>query len=220
MKLQLARRALSLAVAPLLLPALPPPLLAAEPRPDPSSGVITPSGLKFIDFRKGNGASPRFGQLIKFHYVAYAVGGEKKTLFPWESGEKQALTQFDSTYERDGGIPYFTKHGNGFTCQGIEEALHTMKPGGRRRIVLPATLGFEIGDKGPLPPGPRQRETLFAAIEKREPLVYDLELISAVDDLLDRGDYDELTMEEANAFAKTLLPPEPPDGDGPMGKGL
>ena len=205
-----ARRTLLTPLAALLpLAALPPlPLLAADPPPDPSKGVQSGSGLKFIDFRKGAGETPRFGQLIRFHYVAYALAEQQ--------GE---LNAFDSSYDRN--APYFTKHGNGFTCQGLEEALHSMRPGGRRRVILPPVLGF-TGDKGPLPPGPRQRDALFGAIEKQQPLIYDLELLSVVDDLLDRGDYDDLDLEEAQKFAREVS--KPPDAEdlaaGPMGKGL
>eukprot|EP00965_Chrysotila_dentata_P229445 6197202-Pleurochrysis_carterae.AAC.2 len=89
----------------------------------------------------------RYGQLLRFHYVGY-------TLNKGQDG----LQAFDSTYSRD--TPYLIKHGNGFTCQGIEEALHSMHPGGRRRIVLPPNLGY-TGDKGPMPPAARDRDQLF-----------------------------------------------------------
>ena len=216
------RAALCLLSTPLLLQSLAPsPLLAA---PDPTSGITTRSGVKFIDFRKGQGATPRFGQLIRFHYVGYAIantdqsggGGLLGGLLDSSSGP---LKVFDDSYERN--TPYFTKHGNGYTCQGLEEALHTMRVGGRRRVILPPALSF-TSDKGPLPPGPRQRETLFSAVEKQQPIIFDVELLSAVDDLLDRGDYDDLDFEEANRYARELARPRDADdmGDGPMGKGL
>ena len=63
---------------------------------------------------------------------------------------------------------------------------------------------------------------LFGAIEKQQPLIYDLELLSVVDDLLDRGDYDDLDLEEAQKFAREVS--KPPDAEdlaaGPMGNGL
>ena len=203
----LARRAaLWLFSSPALLSA-PAALRAARP-PDPASGVATRSGLRYIDFREGAGQAPRYGQLIRFHYVGYALkdGGS-------------SIKMFDSSYERN--APYFTKHGNGYTCQGIEEALHTMRPGGRRRVVLPANLGFEIGDKGPLPPGPGQRDTLFDAVAERENLVYDLELLSVMDDLLDRGDYEDLDVDEAKVYMREQSTPRTAAelGDGPMGQG-
>ena len=198
---QLTRRA-ALGLA--LLPALRRPAVAA----DLKDIVSTPSGLRYVDFAPGSGAPPRFGQLVRFHYVGYIAS---------EDGE--SLEAYDSSYERN--TPYFTKHGNGYTCQGLEEALHTMRVGGRRRVILPPALSF-TSDKGPLPPGPRQRETLFSAVEKQQPIIFDVELLSAVDDLLDRGDYDDLDFEEANRYARELARPRDADdmGDGPMGKGL
>ena len=189
MRLPLDRRAALQALwlaAPAFRPA---PLHAATPGPALGSGFQTRSGLQYIDFREGSGVEPRFGQLIRFHYVGYTVNQESSP----------GLKLFDSSYDRT--APYFTKHGNGLTCQGIEEALHTMRVGGRRRIVLPPTLGY-TGDKGPLPPGSGGREQLFASVSKGQSLVFDLELVSAMDDLLDRGDYDDLSAEEAQEVFK------------------
>ena len=143
-----------------------------------SDGVRTRSGLMYMDFKEGSGSTPRFGQLLRFHYVGYAPNPQKKT-----------LVSFDSSYDRRSA--YLVKHGNGFTCQGIEEALHTMRVGGRRRVVLPPALGY-TADKGPMPPGAGARSKLFDAVTAGEPLIFDLELVSIMDDLLDRGDYDDL----------------------------
>ena len=40
------------------------------------------------------------------------------------------------------------------------------------------------------------------AVEASEPLIYDLELVSVMDDLLDRGDYDDFDMPEAAAYLR------------------
>lgn len=202
-----ARRA-ALQMLPLWLaaPALrPSPMLAAEV-PSPSSGFQTRSGLKYIDFRTGSGVEPRFGQLVKFHYVGYTLEGS-------------SLKVFDSSYDRK--QPYFTKHGNGLTCQGIEEALHTMAVGGRRRIVLPPSLGF-TGDKGPLPPSAGSRSQMFAAVSDGKDLVFDLELVSIADDLLDRGFYDDLSVEEAADIAaqKAAERESKLEGDTQFGRGV
>ena len=205
----LRRTALWLFSSPLLLPVLPPLSLSAlaADSANPSSLVESRSGLKYIDFREGSGSTPRFGQLIRFHYVAYALTEDGK-----------GMKMYDNSYER---VSYFTKHGNGYTCQGLEEAIHSMRPGGRRRVVLPPALGF-TADKGPLPPGPRQRDTMYNAINARQSLIFDLELVSAVDDLLDRGDYDDLDVIEANEYGREqqVARDAASAGDGPMGKGL
>lgn len=171
---------------PLLLgatsPLLPRALQAAQPAiPQDQRQVFrSPSGLRFVDFVEGSGPTPRYGQLIRFHYVAQAPD----TTFG-------RLVKFDSTYERK--APYLTKHGNGLTCEGIEEALHTMRAGGRRRVIVPSNLGY-TSDKGPMPPNNDGRVGLFQRVTDGEPLVFDLELVSVMDDLVDRGDYDDETM--------------------------
>ena len=156
----------------------PPPAAAAELPPLATAGVTTRSGLQFIDVKVGDGPLPRFGQLIRFNYVTYALD---------ETNAERPLLQLDTSFDRK---PYFTKHGNGLTCQGVEEALHTMKVGGRRRVVVPAKLGY-TGDKGPLPPNNSAREKLFKSVGANEPLIFDLELVSVMDDLLDRGEYED-----------------------------
>ena len=186
----LGRRAafqLFAAVSPAILTP-PQALLASEP--PVSSGVRTRSGVQFIDFRVGDGPTPRFGQLVRIHYVGY-IPGER-------SGE---LESFDSSYERT--TPYFTKHGNGYTCQGLEEAVHTMRVGGRRRVILPPALGY-TGDKGPVPPSSGGRKRLYQAVAAQQPLIFDIELVSAIDDLVDRGDYDDLDEAEAAAVIQSV----------------
>jgi len=162
------------------LPIAPRTLLPAAAKDEqPSQGYLTESGLRYFDFREGSGATPRWGQLIRLNFVGYTVdvtGAE--------------LSKYDSTYDRD--QVYFTKHGNGQTIKGLEEAVHTMRPGGRRRVIVPpGTLGFAIGDKGPLPPYGDARDKMFGAIADGLPLVFDVELMTVMDDLVDRGDYDE-----------------------------
>ena len=190
----LTRRAVMhlLAVAPFT--AQPGQLFAADMSLPSTSGVRTRSGVQFIDFKVGEGATPRFGQLLRFHYVGYLAGARPGELDVW-----------DNTYERN--APFFTKHGNGFTCQGLEEAVHTMRVGGRRRVVVPPALGY-TSDKGPYPPNSAARNKLFTGISEGRQVIFDVELLSATDDLLDRGDYDDLDVDDAaNVFQKISSPP-------------
>ena len=188
----MARRAalhlLSVMPAAWILP--PTPAHAALDQPI-GRAVRTRSGVQLIDYREGDGPTPRFGQLVQFHYVGY-VPGERP-------GE---LVSFDSTFSRN--TPYLVKHGNGQTCQGLEEALHTMRVGGRRRVVVPRELGY-TGDKGPVPPRDQGRTTLYDGVNAGKPIIFDLELVSASDDPLDRGDYDELDMNEAGQVLAKLM---------------
>ena len=140
-------------------------------------GITTSSGTRYYDLLEGSGPTPKWGQLIRFNFVTY--------YFDPSSGN---LEECDSTYQSR--EPYFTKHGNGFTAQAVEEALHTMKVGGRRRVVIPQSLGFTL-DKGPIPPDKDSREKIFTASNDGKPIVMDLELLAMTEDMLDRGDYND-----------------------------
>ena len=152
----LSRRA-ALQTLLLAAPLLPPAVLPATAADgDDPLGRLQPSGIRFFEFAQGRGPTPRFGQLLRFNYVGYTA-----------SSARDRLIAFDSTYERE--APYFIKHGNGQTCQGIEEALHSMRVGGRRRVILNPALAF-TADKGPIPPGAGGRDALFTAMENQAPL--------------------------------------------------
>ena len=64
------------------------------------------------------------GQLVAFQYVMYyrPTGGKPEVV--------------DKTSE-----PFLHKHGNGRLCRGLDEAIHTMKLGGKRRAIIPKSLG-------------------------------------------------------------------------------
>lgn len=85
--------------------------------------VTTPSGLVFRPIVEGEGVTPVSGDNVKLSYVGKFSDG----------------SVFDSTdnpviFDVDRLVPGFT------------EALKMMRPGGRYRIVIPATIGY--GDKG------------------------------------------------------------------------
>ena len=57
---------------------------------------------------------------------------------------------FDSSYER--GKPLQFAVGTGRVIKGWDEALLTMRVGGRRMLVIPAELGYGAKGIGPIPP--------------------------------------------------------------------
>ena len=77
--------------------------------------------------------------------------------------------------------------------------------------MVPAQLGY-TGDKGPLPPSNSAREKLFKSVGANEPLMFDLELVSVTDDLLDRGEYDD---GDADDLGKALAAAASSGGDEP-----
>ncbi|KAJ1626371.1 hypothetical protein T492DRAFT_1032858 [Pavlovales sp. CCMP2436] len=159
-----------------------------------SSVVRDEAGFRYYDIRPGEGASPKWGQLLTINYAGYTLQ------------EDGSLRCFDSSFARED--PYLLKHGNGQQVKGLELALHGMRIGGRRRVILPQeTLGFTVGALGPLPVRRAERERLQDEINKTEQagrnvdLIFDVELLTAMDDVIDRGIYEDVTISVAQQEA-------------------
>jgi peptidylprolyl isomerase len=100
-----------------------------------SGEVTTPSGLKYVDLVEGTGASPKPGQLVKVHYTGTLENG----------------TKFDSSVDRN--EPFEFVIGRGRVIKGWDEGVMTMKIGGKRKLIIPANLGYGArGAGGVIPP--------------------------------------------------------------------
>ncbi|MEZ4552956.1 MAG: FKBP-type peptidyl-prolyl cis-trans isomerase [Dehalococcoidia bacterium] len=108
----------------------------------------TASGLGYIDEKVGDGASPRAGQQVTVHYTGWLTNGKK----------------FDSS--RDRGQPFVFPIGAGRVIAGWDEGVATMKVGGKRRLIIPANLGYGARGAG-------------AAIPPNSVLIFDVELLGA-----------------------------------------
>jgi FKBP-type peptidyl-prolyl cis-trans isomerase len=110
---------------------------AAEPAKTaakPSDTVTTPSGLKYIITKKGNGVTPKAGQVVKVHYTGKLMDG----------------TVFDSSIPR--GEPFEFPVGMGRVIKGWDEAVLTMSKGEKRTLIVPPALGYGPDGMGPIPP--------------------------------------------------------------------
>jgi peptidylprolyl isomerase len=97
--------------------------------------VMTASGLKYVDLAEGSGASPQTGQTVSVNYTGTLENGKK----------------FDSSY--DHGRPLEFRIGTGSVIKGWDEGLMTMKVGGKRRLTIPANLGYGLRGSPPnIPP--------------------------------------------------------------------
>jgi peptidylprolyl isomerase len=102
---------------------------------DGTTEVTTPSGLKYIDLVEGKGENPRVGQTVTVHYTGTLEDGKK----------------FDSSVDR--GQPLNTPIGVGRVIKGWDEGVMTMRVGGKRRLIIPAHLGYGArGAGGVIPP--------------------------------------------------------------------
>ena len=89
-----------------------------------------------------------------------------------------------------------TKHGNGLLIPGLDEGLHSMKVGGKRRLYIPPKLGFVGAGSGPIPEGWWSRRVLNGLLDdmvERQGgrLIYDVELLAVREDEADQGYYDD-----------------------------
>jgi peptidylprolyl isomerase len=100
----------------------------------PAKSVRMADGLQYTDLKVGHGARPKKGQTAIVHYIGTFPDGKK----------------FDSS--RDRGTPFeFVLGGKVIRCWN--EAVATMRVGGRRKLVCPPALAYgEKGYPGVIPP--------------------------------------------------------------------
>ncbi len=97
--------------------------------------TTTPSGLKYTDLAAGQGAEAKAGQTVNVHYTGWLENG----------------TKFDSSLDRK--TPFSFHLGSGQVIRGWDEGVAGMKVGGKRRLTIPANLGYGArGAGGVIPP--------------------------------------------------------------------
>ncbi|KAJ7546804.1 hypothetical protein O6H91_08G055300 [Diphasiastrum complanatum] len=111
--------------------------------------LTTDTGLIYLDIVEGKGDCPKDGQQVIFHYTGYNESGRR----------------VDSSYQQ--GQPAKTRIGIKGMIPGFEEGIKSMKPGGKRRIVVPPELGPPVGPS-----------TFFSAKQFE---VFDVELLDVKD---------------------------------------
>jgi peptidylprolyl isomerase len=121
--------------------------MSEKPLVDPHLGPA-PDDLLIEDLVVGTGEEAKAGQSAVVHYVGVGVS----------SGE-----EFDASWNR--GEPFVFSLGEGYVIQGWDRGVVGMKVGGRRRLVIPAHLGYgERGAGGVIAPG----ETLIFVVDLLE----------------------------------------------------
>ena len=99
--------------------------------------VTTASGLKYVDITEGTGPSPQKGQTVSVNYTGTLENG----------------TKFDSSYDHPGQKPLEFQLGTPNIIAGWNEGIANMKVGGKRKLTIPANLGYGLRGSPPkIPP--------------------------------------------------------------------
>jgi FKBP-type peptidyl-prolyl cis-trans isomerase len=96
--------------------------------------VTTESGLQYQDLVVGKGPQPQPGQVVIVHYKGWLLHGR----------------MFDSSYAK--GAPFAFVLGDREVIRGWEEGVATMRVGGKRRLIVPPSLGYRDEIVGTIPP--------------------------------------------------------------------
>jgi len=96
----------------------------------------TSSGLQYVVLDKGTGAKPKQGDKVVAEYTGWLTDG----------------TKFDSSKDHPGDFEFSVGEGN--VIPGWDEAFLSMSEGERRKLIIPAKLGYgaEGTPGGPIPP--------------------------------------------------------------------
>jgi FKBP-type peptidyl-prolyl cis-trans isomerase FkpA len=100
-----------------------------------SEESTTASGLKITEIQAGQGDEAKAGKTVDVHYTGWLENG----------------TKFDSSLDRR--QPFRFQLGAGQVIRGWDEGVAGMKVGGKRKLVIPAALGYGArGAGGVIPP--------------------------------------------------------------------
>jgi peptidylprolyl isomerase len=96
--------------------------------------TTTVDGLKMLDEKVGTGQEVKTGDTVTVNYLGTLENGVK----------------FDSSYDRN--APFTTQIGVGQVIKGWDEGIVGMKVGGKRKLIIPADLGYGSQSAGSIPP--------------------------------------------------------------------
>jgi peptidylprolyl isomerase len=96
--------------------------------------ITTADGLQMQDLIVGSGQEVKSGDTVTVNYLGTLIDG----------------TKFDSSYDRN--QPFTTQIGVGQVIKGWDEGIVGMKVGGKRKLTIPAALGYGNQPAGSIPP--------------------------------------------------------------------
>lgn len=106
---------------------------AEELNVDTTAMTASPTGLRYADLAVGQGPAAAAGSTVAVQYTGWLTNGR----------------QFDSSR---GGQPLEFRIGNHEVIDGWDEGLTGMKVGGKRKLVIPPSLGYGAEGSPPVIP--------------------------------------------------------------------
>jgi FKBP-type peptidyl-prolyl cis-trans isomerase FkpA len=106
---------------------------ASELNVDTTAMTATPSGLRYLDLKLGDGAAASAGSSVAVQYTGWLTDGR----------------MFDTSRGRG---PLEFRIGNHEVISGWDEGLTGMKVGGKRKLVIPPSLGYGAEGSPPVIP--------------------------------------------------------------------
>ena len=115
--------------------------------------ITTPSGLRYeiLTQAPADAQEAKAGDLVKVHYTG------------WLDENGQPGKKFDSSVDRN--QPFEFPLGQGYVIKGWDEGVQGMKVGEKRRLIIPAAIGYGARGAG-------------AAIPPQATLIFDVELLA------------------------------------------
>ena len=107
------------------------------------------ASASLIDIQVGSGAEAVSGKKVAMLYKGWLTNGE---LFDQSRANEQGQIE-----------PFVFQLGAGQVITGWDQAIVGMKEGGKRRLIIPSSVGYGVTGQGPIPPNAT--------------LVFDVELI-------------------------------------------
>lgn len=117
------------------------------------SGSSAITALKTTDTAVGTGVEATAGKKLTVHYTGWLYDKRVTT--------NQKGTQFDSSV---GKTPFVFTLGAGAVIKGWDQGFNSMKVGGKRTLLLPASLGYGANGSG-------------TAIPSNAALIFEVELV-------------------------------------------
>ncbi|KAF8064588.1 POLR3F [Scenedesmus sp. PABB004] len=142
------------------------PGLAAPDDPDLPKFFRTPSGVKVQELTPGSGPAAAPGDAVLVDYVLRRING----YFIYSTVEGVSFQPRDVPTG-----PVRLRLGGGEVVAGLEEALVGLRPGGKRRVLVPAELGYVSNVLQPAMPTFATKRQL--ANHASEPLIFEVELL-------------------------------------------